>query len=113
MVTTPDSSGSRKTSSARRSHSASSSRNKTPLCAREISPGLGSAPPPTKATADAVWCGERKFLNRQRAISTPRPLTDAMAALSSASSSEASGNKPGKREANNVFPQPGGPIKSR
>ena len=35
------------TSSARRPHSASSSRNSTPLCASEISPGRGPRPPPT------------------------------------------------------------------
>ena len=58
MVTTPDSSGSRSTSSARRSHSGSSSRNSTPWCASDISPGRGSAPPPTSATALAVWCGD-------------------------------------------------------
>ncbi|MBI5450136.1 MAG: recombinase family protein [Gammaproteobacteria bacterium] len=37
----PDSSGSRSTSSTRRSNSGSSSRNSTPLCASEISPGAG------------------------------------------------------------------------
>ena len=58
-VTWPDSSGSRSTSSAARLHSGSSSRNSTPLCASEISPGRGCAPPPTSATALAVWCGAR------------------------------------------------------
>ena len=42
----PDSSGSRSTSSTRRSHSGSSSRKSTPWCASEISPGRGSLPPP-------------------------------------------------------------------
>ena len=51
------SSGSRSASSALRGNSGSSSRNSTPPWARLISPGLGGEPPPTKATALAVWCG--------------------------------------------------------
>jgi hypothetical protein len=54
MWIVPDSSGSRSTSSVRRSHSGSSSRNSTPWCASEISPGRGSLPPPTSATPLAV-----------------------------------------------------------
>ena len=50
-VTVPDSSGSRRTSSARRSHSGNSSRKRTPSWARLTSPGRGSAPPPMSATA--------------------------------------------------------------
>lgn len=46
-------------------YSGSSSKNKMPLCAREISPGLGVDDPPTKATAEQVWCGERKGRWRQ------------------------------------------------
>lgn len=54
MLTCPVSSGSRSASSTRRSNSGSSSRNSTPWCAREISPGRGSPPPPTSAALDAV-----------------------------------------------------------
>ena len=50
IVTRPSSSGWRSTSSTRRSNSGISSRNSTPLCASEISPGRGMAPPPTSAT---------------------------------------------------------------
>ena len=53
-LTRPDSSGSRSTSSTRRSNSGSSSRKSTPCIAIEISPGRGSLPPPTSATPDAV-----------------------------------------------------------
>jgi len=60
MVIFPDSSGSRSTSSTLRSNSANSSRNNTPCIASEISPGRGWLPPPTSATPEAVWCGERK-----------------------------------------------------
>ena len=34
--------------------------NKTPLCAREISPGRGIDPPPESPGPEMVWCGERK-----------------------------------------------------
>ena len=57
MVMVPVSSGSRRASSALRGNSGSSSKNSTPRWAKEISPGLGGEPPPTKATALAVWCG--------------------------------------------------------
>ena len=55
----PLSSGSRSTSSTWRLNSGSSSRKSTPWCASEISPGRGGDPPPTSATAEAVWCGAR------------------------------------------------------
>ena len=42
------------TSSASLLNSGNSSKNKTPLWAREISPGLGLLPPPAKATFDTV-----------------------------------------------------------
>ena len=37
----------------------SSSRNSTPLCPSETSPGRGMAPPPIKPASLMVWCGER------------------------------------------------------
>ena len=110
ILTVPDSKGCRNTSKLLRSHSANSSKNNTPLCANEISPGFGIVPPPTKATALEVWCGLRNGRCRKRVKSKPRPDTDAIAALSIASSSEAIGKIPGRRDANNVFPQPGDPI---
>ena len=55
-----DSKGWRSTSKTFLSNSGSSSKNKTPKCAKVISPGLGYEPPPTNATAEAVWCGARK-----------------------------------------------------
>ena len=59
MVTCPSSSGWRMDSMASRRNSGSSSRNSTPLCAREISPGRTFAPPPASAAAETVWCGLR------------------------------------------------------
>ena len=55
-----DSIGWRKTSKTDLENSGSSSRNKTPLWAREISPGFGILPPPISETADAVWWGDLK-----------------------------------------------------
>lgn len=66
MLTWPVSRGSRRASSVRRSNSGNSSRNSTPLCESEISPGRGSVPPPTSAAVDAVWCGDLKFRCRNR-----------------------------------------------
>ena len=43
-------------------NSGSSSRNSTPLCASETSPGRGVVPPPASAVAEAVWCGARNGL---------------------------------------------------
>jgi len=39
------------TSRTERLNSGSSSRNRTPLCPRDISPGWGKVPPPTRATS--------------------------------------------------------------
>ena len=58
-VTTPSSSGWRSVSIELRENSGSSSKNSTPLCAREISPGRGIDPPPESPGPEMVWCGER------------------------------------------------------
>ena len=113
IVTRPDSSGSRRTSSALRDHSGNSSRNSTPWCASEISPGRGTEPPPASATALAVWCGLRNGRDPQRRASAPRPPTEAMAATCRRSSSTSAGSTPGRREASRVLPQPGGPTSNR
>jgi hypothetical protein len=60
IVTVPSSSGCRRTSSTLRGNSGSSSRNSSPLCASETSPGRGTIPPPIKPASEIVWCGERK-----------------------------------------------------
>ena len=54
------SNGNLNTSSELLLNSGSSSKNNIPLCAKLISPGFASFPPPISATFDAVWCG---FLN--------------------------------------------------
>ena len=109
MVMVPVSKGSRSASNALRANSGNSSKNKTPWCAKEISPGRGGEPPPTKATALAVWCGDPVGRWPQRE-SSKRPAKLAMAALSKASSTLSGGNKPAKRCANIDLPEPGGPL---
>jgi len=51
MVTSRSSNGCRITSNTVLLNSGNSSKNKTPLCDSEISPGCGYCPPPTKATS--------------------------------------------------------------
>ena len=48
------SSGCRSTSSTLRPNSGSSSRNSTPLCASDTSPGWGDCPPPISATCEVM-----------------------------------------------------------
>ena len=49
------SNGCRITSRTERLNSGNSSKNKTPLCDSEISPGCGYEPPPTSATSVIVY----------------------------------------------------------
>ena len=57
IQTLPSSNGWRSASSALLRNSASSSRKSTPRCARLISPGRGTSPPPTGAASLTEWCG--------------------------------------------------------
>ena len=112
MVMVPVSSGSRSASSALRANSGNSSKNSTPLCAIEISPGRGGEPPPTRATALAEWWGLQVGRWPQRSKEN-RPLRLLMAALSSACSVLMSGSSPAKRCASMDLPAPGDPISKR
>ena len=49
-------------------NSATSSKNNTPLCAKDISPGMANIPPPTNEFVDALWCGD---LNGLSVINVP------------------------------------------
>ena len=62
-TTTPVSSGSRNASSALRGNSGSSSRNNTPRCERDNSPGR-NAPPPEPATPDRLRALAGVYINR-------------------------------------------------
>ena len=111
MVMRPLSSGSRSASRAARGYSGSSSRNRMPWCASEISPGRGGEPPPTSATGDALWCGARSTRWPQRsAWNWPARLSTA--ADSSAWVSSSGGSRPTSRCASIDLPVPGGPTSS-
>ena len=112
MVTTPSSMGWRRASSTARGNSGSSSRNSTPLCALEISPGAAARPPPMSAMALVVWCGAEKG---RRVISPPEtsPETEWMTVVSSASCSVMRGRMPGRQRASMVLPEPAVPMSSR
>src|SRR5258706_2640677 len=111
MVMRPDSSGSRSTSSTRRSYSGSSSRKSTPWCASEISPGRGGEPPPTRAMGEGGWGGERKGGMPRRWGRKTRVARLCTGAASSASSSVMAGSMRGILVASMVLPVPGGPVK--
>ena len=112
MVTQRSSSGCRITSSTCRLNSGSSSRNSTPLCASEISPGCGCVPPPTRATSEMVWCGERNGRTAiKEAYRLILPATECILVVSSASFKVSGGRMEGNRLANIVLPEPGGPMR--
>ena len=114
MQTTPSSSGWRSASRAGRANSASSSRRRTPWCARLASPGRMPGPPPTIAAVDALWCGARKGGVRTSGCSGGRrPATEWMRVTSSAAASSSGGRMPGSLRASIVFPVPGGPARRR
>ncbi len=111
IVTEPSSSGCLNTSRTFLLNSGNSSRKSTPLCARLTSPGFGICPPPTIATSDKVWCGERK--DRVAISDWPwmrRPTALWILVVCSASSKVISGSIVGILLASIVFPDPGGPI---
>ena len=55
IVTRPSSSGWRRHSIAVRENSGSSSKNSTPLCASDTSPGRGVTPPPANPCGEMLW----------------------------------------------------------
>ena len=110
MVTTPSSMGWRSTSRAARANSGSSSKNSTPLWAKEISPGRGTGPPPASPAVEMVWWGARKGLARSReAPSGSSPAMEWILVTSSASWKVMSGRMEGSRFASMLLPEPGGP----
>ena len=108
------SSGWRNTSNVCLLNSGNSSAKRTPLCAKDISPGCGLKPPPTSATSLIVWCGA---LNGRCDISdVPRcslPATLCICVVSKLSESDRGGNIDGRRFAIIDLPEPGGPTMMR
>ena len=82
-----------------------------PLCANDISPGIGLLPPPTSATAEMVWCGD---LNGRLVMSPLKedilPATELTLVVSMASCKVSGGRMEDKRLASMLLPEPGGPI---
>ncbi len=108
---TPSSNGCLKVSIVCLVYSGISSKNKTPLCAMLISPGLELLPPPVSETVVAVWCGALNGLE----VIIPSLLSNSPAMLcilvtSNASAKVKSGKIPEKHFASIVLPEPGGPI---
>ena len=113
MVTAPSSRGWRRVSRAVLSNSGSSSRNRMPLWAREISPGRGTVPPPDRDTGEAVWWGLRKgrWVTRGWAGSVI-PATEYTSVVCRDSCRVISGRMDGSRRASMDLPEPGEPISS-
>ena len=98
-----------------RLNSGASSRNSTPRCAFDTHPGRGMPlPPPRIAGAEALWCGASNGGVRTSSRSgVPPAVRERMAVTSMAASSSSGGRMLGSRSASMVFPDPGGPVKSR
>ena len=98
----------------RRGNSPSSSRKSTPPLASEISPGRSVIdPPPTRATSEAVWCGER---NGGPLRAPARDATGQRPSGPGRRRARCGGPDPGgaeRRSASMVLPAPGGPVISR
>jgi len=111
MVISLSSNGWRITSKTVRLNSGNSSKNSTPLCAMEISPGCGYCPPPTRAMSEIVWCGERNGRWHIKPLSFIFPTTECIFVVSSASCMVIGGKIEASLLLNIVFPLPGGPIR--
>ena len=113
---TPSSSGWRRASSTVGGNSASSSRNRTPPCARLTSPGphgLGAAADQRDHGGGVVRGPERRPPDQAAAERHgPRPSGLRVASMR-LRCGRASGSSPGRRLASMVLPAPGGPIMSR
>ncbi len=110
IVTTPSSIGWRSTSMALLENSGNSSKNSTPLWAREISPGRGMAPPPDNPAVEMVWWGERKGLLCSRDPPASNcPAIEWIMVASRASWKAMSGRMEGSRFAIMLLPEPGEP----
>ncbi len=106
-TTTPLSSGSRNASSALRGNSGSSSRNNTPRCASDSSPGLQCSAADQRGHRGRVLRAAKRPAAAEagsaaRGRFQARDFQDSCA--------DKGGSKPGNRCASKVLPAPGGPI---
>jgi hypothetical protein len=106
----PSSRGDWSTSSPYRVHAGRASRQSTPCCASDTSPGRGTAPPPMSPTSEMVWCGARHGRRGTTAGRAPvRPATRGLRAVSRASARRMAGSMGVSRRATIDVPTPGGP----
>lgn len=112
-LTIPSSSGWRSASSVSRRNSGSSSKNRTPLCARLASPGRAEGPPPIMPTVEVPVCGLRNGRSSISPAGGSSAASDQILVTSIASARASRGSRPGRRRASIVLPEPGGPRSSR
>ena len=94
-----------------RRNSANSSKNSTPLCANEISPGTGILPPPNNPALLIEWCGARNGRKSDGISSFINiPAVEYILIVSMNSSNDNSGMIVGIRLAIIDFPDPGDPT---
>lgn len=109
IVISPSSSGCLRVSKRDLSNSRNSSRKRTHLCAREISPGLASLPHQMIEASLAVWWMMRNGRSVIIGISLVRsPATEYIFESSICSSISIVGSIPARAFASMVFPLPGG-----
>lgn len=109
MVISPSSSGWRSVSRICLSNSRNSSRKSIPRCAREISPGRESRPPPMMDASLAVWWMMRNGRSRMIGVSFERShATEYIRESSICSSISIEGSIPARALASMVFPLHGG-----
>ena len=109
IVISPSSRGCLRVSRRDLSNSRNSSRKRTHLCARDISPGLASRPPPMIDASLAVWWMMRNGRSVTSGISFERsPATEYILESSICSSLSIDGRIPASAFASIVFPDPGG-----
>ena len=91
----------------------SSSRNRTPWCASETSPGRRNPlPPPSRPAVEIEWWGARNGGRVSRPRPASSPATECSCEASRASSRESAGRIVANRRASMVLPAPGEPTKN-
>jgi hypothetical protein len=110
----PFSSGSRHTFRTWRRHSGHASKQSTPWCASDTSPGIGTWPPPISPASEMGWWGARHGRVVTTAVRSPvRPATRWIRVVSMASGRVIAGRMVVSRRASIDVPAPGGPSKRR
>ena len=97
-----------------RRHAGRASRKRTPWCASDTSPGIGTWPPPISPASEMVWWGARHGRVVTNAVRSPvRPATRWIRVVSRASARVIAGRIVVSRRASIDLPAPGGPRRRR